>query len=526
MAGFDNDVIYGTNIDLSNSLAGRGGNATLLTDGQMLIATTATNAGGTHVNVGTITSPGGTITVGYSTPNITLDLAGGGEAIDSIGTQTGTNPIVPTAAGLVTINGAVVAAGTHPIRSDGTGANTMAMEVQISQAIAATDATKIGLSNFNSAQFSVDANGFVSSLASGTLTSVVTVNATPQFVLGGSTETIDFNLVNLVLGSSLPVLAAGTNNVGIGAAVMATLTSGIQNVGIGTSSTHAITSGQANTMVGYSSGNKLTSGNNNTLIGSSAGTSLTTGTSNTAVGTLSLFSYTTGATNQGSNTAIGENSLSTLTTGVNNTGLGVNAAASLQTGTDSISIGFNAASSYSTNESSNICIGNIGTVADSNKIRIGTQGSSAGQQNATFIAGIVGVTTSNSQAVTIDSTTGQLGVTAIGSGFTWNDVTGTSASMAVSNGYLSDNAGLVTLTLPATAVQFSTIKVSGYGAGGWIIAQNANQQIINGILSSTVGVTGSLASTNRYDAVELLATVGGASTIWKVQNGVGNITTA
>lgn len=94
-------------------------------------------------------------------------LAGGGQAIDSIGTQTGTNPIAPTAAGLVTINGAVVAAGTNPVRSDGTGANTMAIEVQISQAIASTDATKIGLSNFNSAHFSVDANGFVSSITGG-----------------------------------------------------------------------------------------------------------------------------------------------------------------------------------------------------------------------------------------------------------------------------------------------------------------------------------------------------------------------
>lgn len=89
-----------------------------------------------------------------------VTLAGAGQAIDSIGTQTGTNPITPTAAGLVTINGAVVAAGTNPLRTNGTGANMMALEAQISQAIASTDATKIGLCNFNSNQFAVDANGF------------------------------------------------------------------------------------------------------------------------------------------------------------------------------------------------------------------------------------------------------------------------------------------------------------------------------------------------------------------------------
>jgi hypothetical protein len=85
----------------------------------------------------------------------------GNPAIEKINVQTGTSPVVPTA-NTITFNGAVVAAGTHPVRTDGTGVSTMALEVQISQAIASTDATKIGLSAFKSSQFSVDANGFVS----------------------------------------------------------------------------------------------------------------------------------------------------------------------------------------------------------------------------------------------------------------------------------------------------------------------------------------------------------------------------
>lgn len=96
-----------------------------------------------------------------------VTLAGGGQAIDSVAVQTGTSPIVPTVAGLITINGATVAAGTNPVRTDGTGANTLAVEVQISQAIASTDATKIGLCNFDSSKFTVDANGFVSSSGTG-----------------------------------------------------------------------------------------------------------------------------------------------------------------------------------------------------------------------------------------------------------------------------------------------------------------------------------------------------------------------
>lgn len=93
-----------------------------------------------------------------------VQLAGGGTApaLTKVAVQTGTNPVVPSATGQISFNGSTVVAGVNPVRTDGTGANTMALEVQISQAIAATDATKIGLANFNSSHFSVDANGFVS----------------------------------------------------------------------------------------------------------------------------------------------------------------------------------------------------------------------------------------------------------------------------------------------------------------------------------------------------------------------------
>lgn len=167
MSGFDNDVMFALNADFTQadnqSVSESNG---LVTNGKLWIGSTAVNAGGTHINVGSITSPLGTLTIGYATPNITIDLAGGAAAVEKFAMQTGTSPVVP-AAGIVTFNGSRVAAGTNPVRTNGTGATTMQLEVQISQAIAATDATKIGLSNFNSAHFSVDANGFVSSLGAG-----------------------------------------------------------------------------------------------------------------------------------------------------------------------------------------------------------------------------------------------------------------------------------------------------------------------------------------------------------------------
>lgn len=135
----------------------------MTTDGELWIGSTA----GRHVKKGSITSPSGTITIGYSSPDITLDLAGGSIGIDSVSMQTGTSPIVPTITGTIAIQGAAVLAGTHPVRSDGTGPNTATLEVQISQAIAATDVTKIGLCNFDSTDFTVDANGFVALAGAG-----------------------------------------------------------------------------------------------------------------------------------------------------------------------------------------------------------------------------------------------------------------------------------------------------------------------------------------------------------------------
>lgn len=104
----------------------------------------------------------------------------------------------------------------------------------------------------------------------------------------------------------------------------------------------------------------------------------------------------------------------------------------------------------------------------------------------------------------------------------WTDVTGTSATMVANNGYMADNAGLVTLTLPATAAQFTMLQIAGNGAGGWTIAQGAGQSINFGNVTSTVGVGGSISSTNKYDQLTLMCVV--ADTTWTVRSSVGNLT--
>lgn len=167
MAGFDNDVIFGTNIDLSGALpVGQAANI-FQTNGQLLIGTTALNAGGTHINMGNIVSPNGSIVVGYVSPNITIQTVGGTGASEffvDANTAPGTNPVLPNAAGQIQILGAQAPAGStlSGIFTNSTAPNEFLIEIQRSSAQAATTIGANGISHFNSAQFTVDASGFVS----------------------------------------------------------------------------------------------------------------------------------------------------------------------------------------------------------------------------------------------------------------------------------------------------------------------------------------------------------------------------
>jgi hypothetical protein len=73
MAGFANDTVYGNNADFSIAASNKGQLTNgLITNGQLWIGSTALNVGGTHINVGILTSPDASVAIGYSTPNITL----------------------------------------------------------------------------------------------------------------------------------------------------------------------------------------------------------------------------------------------------------------------------------------------------------------------------------------------------------------------------------------------------------------------------------------------------------------------
>lgn len=95
-------------------------------------------------------------------------------------------------------------------------------------------------------------------------------------------------------------------------------------------------------------------------------------------------------------------------------------------------------------------------------------------------------------------------------GLSWSTVTGTTQAAAVNNGYIANNAGAVTVTLPATAAIGSVVIIKGLGAGGWVMAANSGQTIRIG--NQTTSTAGSLTSANQFDTIQVTCVV--ANTTW------------
>jgi len=303
---------------------------------------------------------------------------------------------------------------------------------------------------------------------------VVTANSTPIFAGAGSTLTQDFGITNLVLGSSLPSLTSGIRNVGVGQSALNATTSGFNNVALGWNTGLVLADGTNDVFVGFNSGKAVTSGQQNTYVGSISGQLTTTGTGNT--------------------------------------GLGYGALQNLLTGSRNIVVGSGSVSgqNYNSTESDNIIIGNQGTTGESNTIRIGAQGASPGQQNLCFIAGITGVTTANTQMVTINSSTGQLGATAtiaLANG-------GTNASLVASNGGIFYSTATAGAILAGTATAGQMLRSGSNAAPSWSTATWPATIAVNSVLyASAANVITELTTT----ANRIFATGTGGVPIWSTQ---------
>jgi hypothetical protein len=325
---------------------------------------------------------------------------------------------------------------------------------------------------------------------------------TGMYSLGGNTFMHNYGFHNTFLGSlsgNLALTSAGTTAIGYNACRDITSANGC--TASGDSSQINLTTGYLNTSYGFGS-----------MEGSPAGNPQ----QNCAFGANSLQALTSG----GYNVAVGNQSHLGVTTGSKNCGLGYNSLSQVITGASNLALGYGAGVNYVGAESSNVLVHNWGVVGDNNTIRIGTQGAGDLQQNLCYIAGIVGVTTANSQDVTINSSTGQLGCRAIQAITHWQTV-GLSGALAVNNGYICTAGAALSFSLPATSSIGSMISLTLDGSTSWTITQGAGQSIRIGALETTPGVGGSLASAAQGDSVTMVCSV--ADTRWVVVSEIGTI---
>ena len=106
---------------------------------------------------------------------------------------------------------------------------------------------------------------------------------------------------------------------------------------------------------------------------------------------------------------------------------------------------------------------------------------------------------------------------AAATGVTWTEITGTSTTASSGNGYVTNNAALVTVTLPTPAVG-SMVEIVGIGAGGWKAQCASGHTIRMGTIVSAS--TGYAASTNQYDCIQI---IGISATSWLIKSAVGTI---
>lgn len=176
MSGFENDVMVSKNLNFDT--AGAKPHLGIINAAGKLPIGTGNTSPTPEILAGSLTSPLGTITIGYSSPNITLEVAGGASAVEHLTGDTG-GQLNPTANNF-NIFSSTLGPGTTPIQVAGSG-STLSINLQRSQAIAAADLTKVGLSNFDSSAFAVTATGFVTLNTTGVLRTLTgdTGTATP-----------------------------------------------------------------------------------------------------------------------------------------------------------------------------------------------------------------------------------------------------------------------------------------------------------------------------------------------------------
>ena len=85
--------------------------------------------------------------------------------------------------------------------------------------------------------------------------------------------------------------------------------------------------------------------------------------------------------------------------------------------------------------------------------------------------------------------------------------------LEINTHYIANSSNQISLTLPDTIVQGDEIVVAGFGSGGWKINCGDGQTIHDPSGDTGVGDDGNITSSNRYDAIRLVAD---STTDWSV----------
>ena len=158
---------------------------------------------------------------------------------------------------------------------------------------------------------------------------------------------------------------------------------------------------------------------------------------------------------------------------------------------------------------STLTIETAGGLATIYTCNTGTATPSAGNLN---VLGTAGATTTGSGNTITIKTEGTVA---------WN-VISASQTLAINNGYICVGGGALSLALPVVSTLGDTIRVALNGSTSFTITQAAGQQIKVSGSTSTLGVSGSVASTGSGDTIELVCQV--ANTIWIAPSYNGNLT--
>jgi trimeric autotransporter adhesin len=270
----------------------------------------------------------------------------------------------------------------------------------------------------------------------------------------------------------------------------------IENIAIGDGAGNSAATGGQSQSIGDGSGASLTTGNADVFIGSAAGHNTTTGNSDVYIGFTSGANSTTGAYNT---FVAGETGLANAT-GTYNTYLGFRAGANDTSGQGNTFLG-DFAGQNNTTGSSDIYIGSPGLNNENAAIRIGSN------QQATYIAGIYGVTTASGVPIYIDST-GHLGTGGNTNGYPIGGKTIFNANPAIENISIGDGAG----------------NASATGGSNQIIGDQSGASLTTGNADVFMGSSAGKATTTGNGDVYIGVTSGANSTTGAYNTFVGGET--